>query len=192
MLVARKSVHFWHIAGVCVSTAGLWLFTNPDFNNLNLGDLITVVSTFFWAFYITYMDIFTKNVRDIAVTKQLVFMQFVVTVPIGFLFFILFELSNFYINITPVLLSSLFYNGIIASIILTLIHTSVQKYTTPVKAALIFALEPVFAASIAFFVISEKLSVLESAGAAILLSGVLVSEFGDFILGWLSGFFLRK
>jgi drug/metabolite transporter (DMT)-like permease len=106
-------------------------------------------------------------------------MQFIVAAPVALLGHLLLDTGNFRFNITPNLIVSLLYNGIIASIFLTLIHTSVQKYSTPVKAALIFSLEPVFATIVAIFALNEFLGGREMSGAAILLFGVIVSEVGE-------------
>ncbi|MGE5479601.1 MAG: EamA family transporter, partial [Chloroflexota bacterium] len=74
------------------------------------------------------------------------------------------------------LLMSLLYNAVLASFVVTFIHTSIQRYTTPVKASLIFTLEPVVASIVAFAWLGEKLGEREIAGAAIIFSGVLFSE----------------
>ena len=178
-ILIKKKIKIWQTLGVIITACGLWLFTNPKLDNINPGDVLTLVSTFFWAFYITYIDIFTRNITKFENTIQLVFMQFIVAAPVALLGHLLLDTGNFRFNITPNLIVSLLYNGIIASIFLTLIHTSVQKYSTPVKAALIFSLEPVFATIVAIFALNEFLGGREMSGAAILLFGVIVSEVGE-------------
>ncbi len=180
-LIIRKPVKFWQKAGVIVAFIGLWLFANPDFDNINIGDILTFLSTVFWGFYITYMDIFTKKVTYFRETIQLVMMQFVVILPISFAGTVIFESGSIRFIFSEMLIYSLLFNGIVASIFLTIIHTAVQKYTTPVKAALIFSLEPVFASLIAFVVFKEILSGKEYLGAFILFSGVLLSEGGEYL-----------
>jgi drug/metabolite transporter (DMT)-like permease len=39
----------------------LYLLTNPTVNGINKGDLITLICAFAWAFYIIYLDIFSRN-----------------------------------------------------------------------------------------------------------------------------------
>jgi drug/metabolite transporter (DMT)-like permease len=53
-----------------------------------------------------------------------------------------------------------------------------QKETTAVKAALIYAMEPVFAAVFAYFLLSEVLGWLGILGGGLILSGMLCSEWG--------------
>ena len=56
-----------------------------------------------------------------------------------------------------------------------------QKYTTPVKTALFFTLEPVTAGIMGVFVGGERLSVMQILGAALILAGVLISEIGSYL-----------
>lgn len=179
--VRRKKVLIWQKTGVIIAAVGLFIFTNPEVGSINIGDFVTLLSTIFWALYITYMDVFTKEKEGFSETIQLVMLQFVASEFIALITLFGFEGSQFKFTLTPNLLISLAYNGIVASFFLTLIHTSVQRYTTPVKAALIFSVEPIFASFIALVVLNEILSLREYTGAIILFSGVIISEAGEFI-----------
>jgi drug/metabolite transporter (DMT)-like permease len=181
-LIIKKKILFVQIIGVVIATVGLWVFTNPTIGNINIGDVLTFFSAFFWAFYITYVDVFTKEITKFHRTIQIVIMQFIVAIPVGLAGYFIFESGYHTLNFSGNLLFALLFNGIIASIILTLIHTSVQKYSNPVKAALIFTLEPVFASIIAFLALGEGFSSLEAVGATILFAGVIFSETGSFFL----------
>ncbi|TAL69803.1 MAG: DMT family transporter [Bacteroidetes bacterium] len=178
--IEKRKISYWQISGVIIVTIGLWLFTQPEFDNINLGDFLTLLSTFFWAFYITYMDVFTKGKSDFKETSLIVIFQFVAALPLAIIFFIIFESQNVKLEITDGLLYSLLYNAILASFFLTIIHTSVQRYTTPVKAALIFSLEPVVASYLAYLFMNEIMNTIEFLGAAVLMFGILLSETGEY------------
>jgi drug/metabolite transporter (DMT)-like permease len=180
-LVEKKKVKFWSKVGVVIASAGLWMFTDPDFDKINIGDVLTLVSVFFWAFYITYMDVFTRGSDDFKLTSALVILQFVAAAPIALITVLLIDLDNFFLDFTGDLAISLAYNAIMASLIVTMIHTSVQKYSTPIKAALIFALEPVIATIVAVLFAHELISTQQFMGAVIMIIGVLASETGAFI-----------
>jgi drug/metabolite transporter (DMT)-like permease len=180
--VERKKIYLWQKLGVAVATIGLWIFTDPDFDNLNWGDVMTLGSTFFWAFDITYMDVFTRDRSKFAETIQLVATQFVGALPVAFVTFLLFDINNVFFYPTTNLIVSLAFNGFIASFLATLMQTSIQKYSTPVKAALIFSIEPLVATAAAFIVLNEKLASIEIIGGIILFSGVLISEIGELSL----------
>ncbi len=180
-LIQKTKIQLWSKIGVVVATIGLYVFTKPDFDNINLGDFLTLLSTFFWAFYITFMDKFTKGSSDNNKTHQLVILQFVAAMLPAALTLLFLELQDFRFNLSVNLISALAFNGILASFLVTIIHTSVQRYTTPVKAALIFSLEPIVANGFAIIFINEILSGREYSGAAILFSGLLISELGPMI-----------
>lgn len=180
-LFTGKKVKKWSWVGVIVASLGLWLFTNPMLGDFNIGDLFTFFSCIFWALYITFMDIYTKGRTTFAETAQLVIFQFIAAAPFAAIFFFGFEYQSLELNFTPNLLISLAFNGIMASFLVTFIHTGVQKYTTPVKAALIFSFEPVIASIIAVIFINEILSFREYSGAVVLLFGILISELGPYL-----------
>jgi len=56
----------------------------------------------------------------------------------------------------------------------------VQAWTTPTRAAIIFAAEPVFAALTSWLVEGEVLRGLALVGAGLILSGMLMAEIGPF------------
>jgi len=180
--VERKAIYLWQKVGVAVASVGLWIFTNPDFNNLNWGDIMTLGSTFFWAFYITYMDVFTRSRTRTEETMQLVATQLTGALPIVLITFLIFDSNSVFIRPTINLIVSLLFNGFLASFMATLVHTAIQRYSTPVKAALIFSLEPLIATAAAYIVINERLLPYEIIGGIILFTGVIVSELGEFSL----------
>lgn len=179
--LVRKRVDIFSKIGVFVASIGLWFFTNPDINNLNVGDILTLFSTVFWAFYITYMDKYTKDQTGTDYTAQLVFMQFLSLVALSSISFLIFDLPNFHLDFHPNLIYAVLYNGIIASFVLTFIHTAYQRFTTPIKAALIFSLEPVVASVASIFIFNSVFSFREILGAIIMFGGVFTSEIGPFI-----------
>ncbi len=181
-LVRKKPVALWSIIGVVISTTGLYIFTNPDFYELNYGDVFTLLSCFCWAFYITYMDVFTKHRNTTKESAQILMLQFVGALPLAIIAFFIFDYSTVFINPTANLLISLSFNAIMASFLVTFIHTSVQKFTTPVKAALIFSLEPIIASILSIFIMKEIFGFREYLGGAILLSGVMLSEIGNYTI----------
>lgn len=180
-LLVNKPIGKYALIAVFVATIGLWLFSNPDFNNLNLGDILTLISTVFWAFYITYIDILTKQKEGMQYTAQLVLLQFLVIIIMTTITFFIFDFKNFHFDLNKNLIIALLYNGLIASFIVTFLHTAYQKFTNPVKAALIFSLEPVIASLASIFVFGIVFSTREIIGAVIMIVGVLISEIGPMI-----------
>ncbi len=175
-LIERKPIAMWKKIGVAIAGIGLWIFTNPDFNNINLGDALTLISCLFWAFYITYMDVFTRGRSSREETSLLVILQFIAASSVAVTGLLIIDFDSIKLQFTNSLLLSLFFNGVIASFFLTLLHTTFQRYSNPVKAALIFALEPVFASIFAIMFLSEQFDSLHYIGAFVLLVGVIISS----------------
>jgi len=192
-IITGKNPRFWPRIGIVVAFTGLVIFTFPfhEYKNVsfleavwdflasfNPGDFMTILSCFCWALYITLMDKYTKERDGFSFTISLVSVQFGVVMLVNFLLAFLLTGDEMRLELHPDLIYSLLFNGILASFVVTLIHTYYQKHTTPVKAALIFSLEPIFAAGIAYLAINEILSSRELFGASILMLGVLISEVG--------------
>ena len=59
---------------------------------------------------------------------------------------------------------------------LALMQTAMQRYTTATRTALVFSLEPVFAALFAFIIAGEILSTTGWIGGILILSGMLIAE----------------
>ena len=189
-LIVKKPVNIWAKIGVVTASIGLYLFTNPDFNAINIGDALTTISAVVWAIYIVYIDVFTKDLGDdFSHIARIVILQFVITALFGVVFQLGFEMDNFKFVPSNMLLGGLAFNIIFASLITTTVQTKAQKFSTPVKAALIFSLEPVFAAYLATAFFGETLGVREYLGGSILLFGVILSETGEFVLNKIKGVF---
>ncbi len=56
------------------------------------------------------------------------------------------------------------------------VQARAQQYTTANRAALIFSLEPLFAALFAYWLLGDVLTVREWIGGSLILAGILVSE----------------
>ncbi len=77
---------------------------------------------------------------------------------------------------TPRLIAAVIATAGLATALAFSVQTWAQKYTTASRAAIIFTLEPVFAAVTAYLFIGERLGWRALAGAALILAGVLMAE----------------
>lgn len=146
--------------------------------NFNTGDFLTLLCALSFAFYIIYIDVFTKRHNF----WLLVIMQVGVTGALAFMFSFFGSvagLEKVRVEITNYLLFGLFYTSIFATLITTVLQTKYQKLITPTKAGIIFSLEPVFAAIFAFFLLNEKITNLGYVGAALIFAGLIISELFD-------------
>jgi drug/metabolite transporter (DMT)-like permease len=66
--------------------------------------------------------------------------------------------------------------GLLASALAFSVQAWAQQFTSVTRAAIIYALEPVFAWITSWCLLSERLGWKESAGAALILLGILTVE----------------
>lgn len=169
-----KAIHWFSVAAV---TLGLWLFTSPDLSGIRIGDVLTLISAMIWAFYVVYIDMWTKELHDEPHKQNaLVIMQFLMTILLAMGSIQLVDGGQIKIEWTSALILGLVYCGVFASVITTWIQTRFQRFTHPVRAAVIFALEPIFAAIIAWIVLEEAWSMRQATGAALLIAAIILPD----------------
>jgi drug/metabolite transporter (DMT)-like permease len=156
-----------NIVGVLLVIAGLYFLTSPQGAQFNKGDLMSLGCALSFALYLVYLGMFGE-MHD---PFHLTFMQFITvalfSVPFIFVEHAYLDLNG---NSIPVLLYLAVY-----------IQTKYQKDTTPTRCAVIASLEPPIAAIFAAALLGESLGLAGIAGGALILIGVLVSEFSEFI-----------
>ncbi|MCX6162685.1 MAG: DMT family transporter, partial [Ignavibacteriae bacterium] len=69
------------------------------------------------------------------------------------------------------------FNGLFSTYIALFLAMKFQKYTTPVRAGLIYSLEQIFAVFFAYWILSEMMGKTQIIGAVIILGGIVFSEF---------------
>ncbi|MDR1141396.1 MAG: DMT family transporter [Planctomycetaceae bacterium] len=194
----KKPITIWNIFGVIVALVGIYFLVDPDFRefkNIQAGDFIALCSVPLWAFYLNYIDIFTTEMEEDASTAKMLMLQFLGAIPVLLLVTIVFETNIF---ISPLhedlgkgfLINSpdlwkffvcLGYLALLGSFALTFLQTAAQKYTTPVKAMILFQFEPIIATVAAVWYYQDVFNFKMGLGCAAILLAVIVSELGAII-----------
>ena len=187
-IIEKKVPKFINLLGISIVILGLiFLSSRGDSffdifteigTNFNIGDFFTLLCAAFFALYLVYLDVISKN-HDY---MPLVFMQIAVTGLCGIIFALILSgigLSSFKFTLTGNILIGILYTSLLATILTTILQTKYQKVVTPTKASIIFSFEPIFAALFAFFVLSEKISNFGILGCAIIFIGLLTTELLD-------------
>lgn len=181
-LTERRRISLFQKIGIFIAAIGLWIFTNPSGGEINTGDILTFISAMCWALYVCYLDKAAGVIpADGAfnLTVRLVTLQFAVTFIFGMAGWAAIETFSFGLNSGAI--AALLYSALFASVIATILQTHFQPRTTPVKAALIFALEPIFASAIMVIATGVQLEVKELIGGFFIVAGVLLGETGDMV-----------
>lgn len=172
----RKTVGRWTMLGVIAALVGLFLLTVPsgaglgDFRSVNFGDLLTLVCAVAFAFQIIFVGRATQShpfqpiaVLQIATAAVLM----VPSVPL---------LEHAHIVWTWQLIAALLVTALLSTALAFTVQSWAQQFMSATNAALIFALEPVFAWLTAYVVLGEALTLRAAIGAALIVAGLLVSE----------------
>ncbi len=188
IIIERKLPSKGSVIGIILVIAGLIFLSSTGTSILsvfseigegfNIGDFFTLLCAFFFSLYVVYLDIVSKKFDY----KPLVFLQIAVTGVCGIaaaVFLAFVGLETPHLEFTSNLIFAVGYTSILATIITTIIMTRYQKLILPARAGIIYALEPLFSAIVAFFVLREKISNFGLIGGALIFSGLLVSELID-------------
>ncbi|MCC6394279.1 MAG: DMT family transporter [Bryobacterales bacterium] len=173
-LVYRRAPHLSEGIGVVVATAGLALLTHPGgrFNSfaIGYGDALTLCCAVAFACHILVLGRWSpvSSFELLSVTQILV-TAFLALAVCGWAEPVKLVWSR-------QLVSGVVITGLLATAVAFTVQTWAQRYTTPTRAALIFALEPVSAAVTAFFAAGDVLAGRALLGAALILAGVLIVE----------------
>lgn len=162
--------------GVVIVTAGLFLLTQPFETGFNKGDLITLICTFSWAFYIVLLDPLSKKYN----ISILILVQFWGVTISSFILSLIFE-DMFAFTFTRYDYISLIYMGIAATFATTIIGNHYQKYTTPIRASIIFTWEQPAAVILAIIILGEKFGAVQMIGGGLMVGGILFSETFEYI-----------
>ncbi|MFA5833103.1 MAG: DMT family transporter [Bacteroidota bacterium] len=175
LILERRPSKVGNIIGIFIVTYGLYLLTSPSDSEMNFGDILVLISAVIFGVYIVYLDMYSRNENVL----HLAFVQVTVTTIIASVV-ALFE-GIVFVPTNQLLLSSL-YMGICATVFTTYIQTRYQKDTTPTRAVIIFTIEPVIAAVLAFIFLNEVLGISGIMGASLIVLGILISEFSDLMV----------
>jgi len=150
---------------VISSIIGLYLLSCTEKFVLNFGDLLVLISAFFWAVQVMLVDRFSKK-HDLL---SLNFMQVIVPGVVGlFLSIILGGSHTTLFSKFIVFFPQLFYLAFVCSAFAMLLQLMGQKYITPTLATLILLMEAVFSALFSRMLLMEYMSLRQVIGASLI------------------------
>nr|WP_242588330.1 DMT family transporter [Corallococcus macrosporus] len=188
MVLLRRLPRLGTAVGVVLAAVGLYWLTRPTPNDavtgdagmggLQLGDWLSIGCALAYAGHILLTERFAS--RDN--TVGLVAVQLVGVAVMSALCLPFVERK---LEWTQPLVVAVLTCGVLASAFAILVQTWGQARTSAVRAALIFAMEPVFASAYSVAVGHEVLGVKEWLGGALIVVGVFASELGTVVWdGW--------
>jgi drug/metabolite transporter (DMT)-like permease len=159
------------IAGVVLATLGLYLLLmNVGEMKIGSGDMLTFVCAILFGLQILLLGHFV-SATDF---RQLILLQVAGTAVLSTLLIPVVETP--FIRWDSTLFLYLFVTGVLATAVALYVQARAQQFTTANRTALIFSLEPFFAALFAYWILGNVLTAREWAGGLLILAGILVSE----------------
>ena len=164
------------VFGIIIATLGLFFLTLTDVSGLNRGDGFILICAISFGMHI----IITGKVSNKYPTLLLTVIQ-ISTVALLSTFSSLFfedwrKSVRLEILVSKDVLAALIVTSVFATAIAFFIQTNFQKYTSATRVALIFAMEPVFAALTGYFWAHERLSVSAILGCVLIFLGMILAE----------------
>ncbi|CAG1770902.1 hypothetical protein BAC3_01414 [uncultured bacterium] len=144
--------------------------------DFTIGDFFTLICAVSYAIYLVYLDIYSHEIDY----RVMTFAQISFSAVASILLTLLFHFSEWQVirfELTTEAFFAFLYTGIVASIVATMLQTKFQRFVTPTKAAILFSMEPIFAAVISYFYLGEVLTTAGFIGCAVIFSGLMISEF---------------
>jgi drug/metabolite transporter (DMT)-like permease len=168
LYLRRLGVRTW--AANVIALAGLWLLVKPTATG-NLGDLLTLGSAAAFAAHIACLERFTRVADPVSLfTWQLLLMALAM-----FLMMLWESPPAAAFEATRLLVVGLTITGVGATGAFA-VQMWAQRLLPAQQVALLFALEPAFAAWLAWYFLGESLDAQAWVGSVMILSGVLLGS----------------
>lgn len=177
LLILKQKPAINAVAGAAVATAGLFLLTAGDQMSLNKGDILVFFCAISFAMHIIFTGKFASSYPALLLTIT----QITTVAVLCSLTGVLFEKNWKAVLDLDLLLSfdvitALLVTSVLATAFAFIVQTKFQAFTTPARVALIFAMEPVFAAATAYFLADERLTAFAVVGCVLIFAGMVLAE----------------
>jgi drug/metabolite transporter (DMT)-like permease len=177
VFVPLFSIIFFHdhpkkasLIGVLFATVGLYYLSGGDYLTLNKGDWLVFICALVVPFHVILTGRYAAH-------NNIYLLTAVQLSTIGILSLCLLPLqADPLFVVTSAVFALLIYLALFGTVYTFLMQTAMQRYTTATRTALVFSLEPVFAALFAFIVADEVLSSSGWFGGFLILCGMLIAE----------------
>ena len=159
------------LLGAVLGLSGIYLLVAPSgMSGVNLGDIFTLVGATSFAVHIVLVGRYTKRFSFL----HLVPVQILAVGLLASVAMVIFPAQKWHFSAR--LAVAILVTAVLATGVAFSVQNWAQQYTPPAHTALIFALEPVFAAISSWLVVGEHFRGRTLAGAGLILAGMVVSE----------------
>ncbi len=158
------------IISILITLVGVGLMCLSAGFSLNKGDLICILSAFFYSFQMLYTERYAHKHDPIVLgTLQLPFVS-----VYGFIFALLFE-DSFRLPVSAAGWWQLLYLALGCGALGFILQTSAEKLSPAAHTTLIYAAQPVFVALFSFMMLGEQIGIRQMAGIVLVFIGVWIT-----------------
>ncbi|MCL6565295.1 MAG: DMT family transporter [Acidobacteriia bacterium] len=180
----KRRIHRWAWVGALLALVGLYYLTLPGSasgsarvagDGLNLGDVLVFFCAVLFALHIIFVGFYSPHHS----VRALSFLQIATTFVLAIALLPVLTWTGWEpprIAWTPNFIFAVLVTAVGATAIAFSIQVWAQRHTSPTHTAILFALEPVFAALTSFVVLGERLGGRGLLGAGLILAGILLAE----------------
>jgi drug/metabolite transporter (DMT)-like permease len=177
----HRRINAWVWAGAIAALAGLYFlsvppegFTGP-LTMMHRGELLVLGCAVMFAFHIIYVGLYSPGHSVAALS----FVQVATTAALSIIALPVLVVTRWEpprIAWTGPFIVAVLITAVGATAIAFTVQVWAQKYTTPTHTAILFSLEPVFAALTSYLVLGERLGGRALFGAVLIFAGILLAE----------------
>lgn len=172
------SLRIW--LGVLLAVVGLALLSGPELLQLQPGDTLVLGCTVFLAVQILMIERYGGKLDSLGVATielgVVAIGSFITSVVVGGPG--VSQLLDFQLWLAPSVLWAIVINAVLGTSIAYWAQNVFQRYTSAAQIAIIFSMEPVFAAIIAWLALREQLSGAGWVGGALIFVSMLIADSG--------------
>ncbi len=159
-----------HVISIFITLIGVGLMCLSGNFTLNKGDLVCIMSAFFYSFQMLYTERYVKQHDPIVLgTFQLIFVA-----VYGFIFAFLLE-DSFHLPVSTAGWGQLLYLALGCGALGFILQTSAEKLSSAGHTTLIYASQPVFVAVFSFLMLGEPIVFRQIIGIILVFIGVLIT-----------------
>jgi drug/metabolite transporter (DMT)-like permease len=172
-----RRINRWVWGGALAALVGLYYLTVPSagFTELNKGDILVFVCAVMFALHIIFVGRYSLHHS----VGALSFLQVATTAALTLAALPVLAVTGWEpprLDWNAELVAAVLVTAVLATAVAFSVQVWSQKYTTPAHTAILFSLEPVFAALTSYIVVRERLGRRGLVGAALILAGILLAE----------------
>lgn len=160
---------------LCVGGIGL-ISLSDGFTSVNIGDVLTLISGFFFASHIVVLSKAGRHMEPLLLTL----LQFFFCAVYSWAAFLIFEKAPATFESATAssaqTIGVILYLGIMCTAVTIFCQTFGQKYTAPAAASIILSLESVFGVLFSALIYGETFTVRQCFGFAMIFIAIIISE----------------